>query len=92
MYQGWQHQHRLNDLNQYPAPLLVVTLVSSGVTSMLLKNSGESNYDGLDDNNNAGNAGNAAAAAAAAADDDDDAAAADDNNDTDFAWLVAASK
>ena len=76
MYQGWQHQHRLNDLNRYPAPLLVVTPVSSGVTSMLLKNSGESNYDNLDDNDNAGNA----------------AAATDDNNDTDFAWLVAASK
>ena len=44
MYQGWQHQHRLNDLNQYPAPLLVVTLVWSGVTSMLLKSSGELNY------------------------------------------------
>ena len=75
MYQGWQHQHRLNDLNRYPAPLLVVTPVSSGVTSMLLKNSGESNYDDPDDNDNA-----------AAADDDND------KNDTDFAWLVAASK
>ena len=36
-------------LHQHPAPLHLVTPALNGATSMLLKNSGESNYDGIGD-------------------------------------------